>query len=111
MMTPLKFNISSADFYLLNGVDIRLRFDLAPAKLIINSYDDNDYSYVVHSVKLWTQKIIPDPAALLSLNKSLLNNQTIEYIHDRPIIKKNWFFLLVKVAYHWIIFSVVSSHK
>ena len=87
MMTPLKFNISSADFYLLNGVDIRLRFDLAPAKLIINSYDDINYSYVVHSVKLWTQKIIPDPAALLSLNKSLLNNQTIEYIHDRPIIK------------------------
>ena len=87
MMTPLKFNISSADFYLLNGVDIRLRFDLAPAKLILNSYDDVDYTYAVQTVKLWTQKIIPDPSALLSLNKSLLNNQTIEYIHDRPVIK------------------------
>ena len=68
MMTPLKFNISSADLYLLSGVDICLRFDLASAKLILNSYDDDvDYSYTVHSVKLWTEKIIPDPSALLSL--------------------------------------------
>ena len=37
MMTPLKFKISSADFYLPNGVDIRLIFDLASAKLILNS--------------------------------------------------------------------------
>ena len=34
MMTPFKFNISSADFYKLNGVDIRLRFDSASARLI-----------------------------------------------------------------------------
>ena len=87
MMTPLKFNISSADFYLLNGVDMRLRFDLAPAKLIINSYDEVDYRYEIQSVKLWSQKIVPDAAALLSLNKSLMNQQTIEYIHDRPVIK------------------------
>ena len=86
-MIPLEFNISSTDFYLLNGVDIRLKFDLAPTKLIIYSCDGVDYSYIVHSVKLLTHKIIPDPSALLSLNKSLLNNQTIEYIHERPIIK------------------------
>ena len=53
MMTPLKFDISSANLYILTGVDIRLRFDLAPAKLIINSYNNADYSYIVHSVKLW----------------------------------------------------------
>ena len=27
MITPLKFDVSSEDFYLLNGDDIRLRFD------------------------------------------------------------------------------------
>ena len=54
MMTSLKFNISSADFYVLNGIDVRVRLDLAPAKLILKSYDNVDYN--VHSVKLWTQK-------------------------------------------------------
>ena len=57
MMTALKINISSAGFYLLNGVDIRFRFDLAPAKSILNSYDNVDYSYIVHSVKLWAKKL------------------------------------------------------
>ena len=47
MMTLLKLNIS-----------------LAPAKLILNSNDNADYSYIVHSVKLWKSKIIPDPSAL-----------------------------------------------
>lgn len=89
MMTPLQFNISSSNFYLLNGVDIRLRFDMAPAKLIINSSDvNNEYSYAIDSVKLWSEKIIPDPSAMISLNKSLIEkNQVIEYIHERPVIK------------------------
>ena len=56
MMMPLKFNTFSADFYIFDGVDIRLRFHLAPAKLILYSYDNVDYSYIVHGVKLWTQK-------------------------------------------------------
>ena len=41
--------MSSADFYLLNGVDNRLRLDLASAKLILNSYDNVDYSYIVRT--------------------------------------------------------------
>ena len=47
MMTLLKLIISSADLYLLNDVDIRLRLDLAMAKLILNSYDEVNYSYIV----------------------------------------------------------------
>ena len=86
MMMPSKFNISSADLYVRKGVDIRLRFDLSPAKLILN-YDNADFSYIMHSVKFWIQKIISNPSTLLTLNESLLNDQTIEYIHDRPIIQ------------------------
>ena len=43
---------------------------LGPAKLVTGLYNNADYSYIVYSVKLWTQKFIPDPSALLSLNKS-----------------------------------------
>ena len=55
----------------MNGVDIRLRFDMAPAKLIINSADNNnEYSYVIDGVKLWSEKMIPDPSVMIALNKS-----------------------------------------
>ena len=40
IITLLTVNISSADFYLLNGVNIRLIFDLVSARLILDSYDD-----------------------------------------------------------------------
>ena len=88
MMIPLNFDLSTSNFYLLNGVDIRLRFDLASPQLLINSFDGVDYNYTIQTVKLWTQKIVPNPDALFSLNKNLLtNNSTIEYIFERPIIK------------------------
>ena len=62
MITSLKFISSSADFYLLlNGVEVRLKLYSALAELLLNSYVDVDYSYIVPSFKLWTQKIIPDP--------------------------------------------------
>ena len=87
-MTPLKLNISSADFYLVNGTDMRIRLDLSPAKLIFNAVDaTKNYTYSIENVKLWTQKVTPDQAALISLNKSLVDNHPIEYIHERPVVK------------------------
>ena len=88
MTVPLCLDLSSADFYLLNGVDVRLRFDLSSPNLIINSNDGRDYKYSIQMVKLWTQKIVPNPDALYSLNKSLVSsNGTVEYIFERPVIK------------------------
>ena len=89
MMIPLGMEMSSAGIFLMNGVDIRLRFDLSPASLMINTASaDSGYKYIVETAKLWTQKIVPNPDALFSLNKSLLtNNSSIEYVFERPIIK------------------------
>ena len=81
MMVPLCMDLSSSDFYLMNGVDIRLRFDLSSPRLLINSNDGKDYKYSIETVKLWTQKIVPNTEALFSLNKNLVSsNGTIEYI-------------------------------
>ena len=88
MMIPLQLDLSSASFYLLNGVDIRIRFDLLSPKVLINSLDNINYDYSIEMVKLWTQKIIPAQDALFSMNKNLMmNNSNIEYIFERPIIK------------------------
>ena len=87
-MSPLHLDIGSGGFYLMNGVDVRLRFDLSPASLIINSIDNVDYKYVLQNVKLWVQKVVPHNDALISLNKSLIStNSSVEYLIDRPIIK------------------------
>ena len=42
---------------------------------------------MINSVKLWNQKIIPDPSAMINLNDSLIEKQqVIEYFHERPDI-------------------------
>ena len=89
LMIPLTLDLSSSNFYLMNGVDIRLRFDLSPPNIVINSSDTiTNFNYSIQTVKLWTQQIVPNPDALFSLNKNLLtNNSNIEYIFERPIIK------------------------
>ena len=58
MIVPLCMDLSSSDFYLMNGVDIRLRLDLSSPRLLINSKDVKDYKYSLDTVKLWTQKIV-----------------------------------------------------
>ena len=88
MMIPVKFNISSSDFYLLSGCNLRVRFDLASPKVLINTPDTTDtFSYSIEMAKLWAQKVVPEPAALISLNRSLLNGKSVSYIHERPVLK------------------------
>ena len=88
MVVPINFNLSTSDFYLISGVSMRIRFDLCNAKLLINAPGDADtFSYSIETAKLWAQKVVPEPAALLSLNRSLFNGKSISYIHDRPVVK------------------------
>ena len=87
-VTPLHLDISTSDFHLLNSVEMRLRFDLCPPSVLINSAEAENFKYTLQNVKIWVQKVISQDEALLSLNQSLLSsNNTIEYIVDRPIIK------------------------
>ena len=71
-MIPLNFDISNLNFFLLNGVDIGIRFDLASPALVINSLDANKYTYQLQSCKLWMQRVTPSPDALISLNKNMI---------------------------------------
>ena len=85
---PIRLNISSADRYLINGVSVRIRFDLAPASLLINNATGKAYKYKVNMFKLWSEKIVPHPEALLSLNTSLTyGSAKLEYIFTRPVVK------------------------
>jgi len=88
MICPLQLDISTANIYLLNAVNIRIRLDLASPSMIINTYDTEKYKYRLSSVKLFATKLLPLPSALLSLQKHLAtNNSSIEYIYERPLVK------------------------
>jgi len=85
---PLSLDIASSGFYLLNGVSIRLRYDLAHPSVIINSHDQEQYTYNLTHARLHAQKIVPAGGALLSLQKHLtLNNTSIEYLYEKPVVK------------------------
>ena len=88
-MVPLKLDISSLNFFLLNGVTLGIRFDLASPSILINSLDKKNYSYRMLSCKIWMQRILPNPDALISLNKNMIRyTSNIEYIYERPIVKQ-----------------------
>lgn len=88
-MIPLKLDISNSDFYLLDSVELRLRFDLNPASYVFLCPETTTrYKYRVELAKLHVEKIIPHNDVLIGLNSSMINsNREIEYIFERPIIK------------------------
>ena len=82
-MTPLIFDFAGAQTYLVTGVDIKIRLDLAPPSLVINSSDPERYVYSLQYIKLWRTKVMQYPEAVASLNKSQTNGSTLEYIFPR----------------------------
>ena len=87
-MAPLNLDIASANTYILNGVGVRIRLELAPPSVVINSSDNSRYRYRIEMSKLWVEKMTPIPSALISLNKSLTQPaKSIEYLFERPVTK------------------------
>ena len=53
LMVPITIDLASSNQFLMNGVEIRLRFDLAhPRKIITSSTANADYKYVLKNVRL-----------------------------------------------------------
>ena len=71
-LVPLGVEMSSVGIFLMNGVGIRLRFDFRSSNLLINAADPTGYKYMIQTARLWTQKNLPSPDAIFSLNRSLI---------------------------------------
>ena len=89
LMVPITIDLASSNQFLMNGVEIRLRFDLAhPRKIITSSTANADYKYILKNVRLHVEKVTPFPSALSSFNKSLLaSNSGVPYLHERVVGK------------------------
>ena len=109
LMIPIKMDIATSDFYLLNSVAIRMRYQLAPPELVINTPSNEPIKYNIQYAKLMITKYVPNPSALLALNRNLNSNfKTVNYIHERPIIKQfimpqNHTTLVMEDIFHGII--------
>ena len=55
--SPLSLDIGNSEFYLLNGVEVRIRIELSSPQLIINSSESEKHNYKILSAKLWAQKL------------------------------------------------------
>jgi len=87
LMIPLELDIASSGKYLLDNVAVRIRFDLNPASFVLLS-DNGEFNYKIMQSKLHVEKILPNPASLVSLNKSMrIDNSMMDYIIDRAVVK------------------------
>lgn len=85
---PLLLDLSCLNTYLLDKVSVRIRLDLAPANVLINSHDKEAFKYLISSCKLWVQSVKPVPSSLIAVNKSLFEkHRSIEYVFERPLEK------------------------
>ena len=87
--TPVMLDIASIDAFLIDMVDVRLRFELGPQSFVINSDKVNrEYQYTIKSARLWIDRVVPFPSALKALNQSMSNtNEPVEYIYNRTLHK------------------------
>ena len=85
---PLLLDISSLEMYLLDGIDIRIRLEMANKSTIINSSnnDISDITFHISKARLWLDRVIPHYNAMLALNQALAI-KPIEYIFQKTLHK------------------------
>ena len=87
MCFPLLLDISSLDMYLLDGVDIRVRLELANKGWIIKTNSGGPaITPYIRRARLWMDKVTPHYNALSALNESL-NIKPLEYIFNKTLHK------------------------
>ena len=84
---PLLFDSTSLDMYLLDGVDVRIRLEMANNNWILNTDTElTNVSLNVFKAKLWIDRVLPHYNAMMALNEAL-NLKPIEYVFQKTIHK------------------------
>ena len=75
------------DMYLLDGVDVRIRLELANQDWIIKSSKQNPQLAInISKAKLWVDKVTPHHNAMTALNHAM-NTKPVEYIFNKTLFK------------------------
>ena len=84
---PLLFDSSTLDMYLLDGVDLRIRLEMANNNWIFNSNADISQTVLnINTAKIWLDKVIPHYNAMTALNEALSLKPT-EYVFQKTLHK------------------------
>ena len=84
---PLLLDVSTIDMYLLDGVDVRIRLELANQDWIIKSPKQNpQFGINISKAKLWVDKVTPHHNTMIALNHAM-NTKPIEYIFNKTLFK------------------------
>ena len=84
---PLLLDLSSIDMYLLDGVDVRIRLEIANQDWIVKSstlLPGNGLN--IAKAKLWMDRVTPHHNAILTLNQAMAT-KPLEYIFDKTLFK------------------------
>ena len=84
---PLLFDSSTLDMYLLDGVDLRIRLEMANNNWIFNSNADISQTVLnINSAKIWLDRVIPHYNAMTALNEAL-SLKPVEYVFQKTLHK------------------------
>ena len=84
---PLLLDVSTMDMYLLDGVDVRIRLELANQDWIIKSSKQNpQFGINISKAKLWVDKVTPHHNTMIALNHAM-NTKPVEYIFNKTLFK------------------------
>ena len=83
---PLLLDISSLDMYLLDGVGLRIRLELANNSWVMNLNDNTANSLKIAMARLWMDRVTPHHSAMLALNESL-RRSSVQYIFNKTLHK------------------------
>ena len=84
---PLMLDVSTLDMYLLDGIDIRVRLELANNDWIINTNLGTDSIRLnVTKAKLWIDRVTPQYNAMNALNHALIT-KPLEYVFKKTLYK------------------------
>ena len=84
---PLLLDVSTIDMYLLDGVDVRIRLELANQDWIIKAPKQNpQFGINISKAKLWVDKITPHHNTMIALNHAM-NTKPIGYMFNKTLFK------------------------
>ena len=84
---PLLFDACTLDMYLLDGVDLRIRLEMANNSWLLNSPTDVSQTCLnIIKAKLWLDRVVPHFNAIMALNEAL-SVKPLEYVFQKTLHK------------------------
>ena len=83
---PLLLDICTLDMYLVDGVDVKFRLEMAGINWLVKSNTTHNVRLKVGNAKLWVDRVMPHHNALGALNQ-VLSTKPLEYVFHKTLYK------------------------